>query len=85
MYKNRSEMLKDKLKESKSLVSQIESVYINKLEESQKKYEECENEKQKLLLQLKEIQEGNSVNPAMLSLPSSTVNQSVIIYFNIIV
>jgi len=79
MYKNRSEMLKEKLKESKGLVAQMESVYNNKLDKLQKEYDKCENEKQQFLLQIKEIQENNpnALGSVSLDQPFSSENQSV--------
>jgi len=77
MYKNRSEMLNNKLKESKDLSTHLESVYNTKINKLQKEFEECENEKQQLLLQIKGTEEGNPVSEPNLSNKQLTSNQNV--------
>ena len=76
MYKKRSELLKEKLKESKGLVAQMESVYNNKLDKLQKEYDNCESEKQQLLLKVKDIEESSSTAMASVSLDPSLSSES---------
>jgi len=76
MYKKRSELLKEKLKESKGLVAQMESVYNNKLDKLQKEYDNCESEKQQLLLKVKDVEESSSTALASVSLDPSLSSES---------
>jgi len=80
-------MLKSKLKESKNLIAQLETVYTNKVNELQIEYEKCDNEKQQLLLQIKSTAEGNLLSEAkpLSTQPQPVSNQNVnlfIIFYN---